>query len=61
MIVDLPPKINIFISIKDEHKFFDFNLSTIPLRTINDQKKKKRTQVKGQAPSLETYCPMTQV
>lgn len=60
MIVDLPPKINIFISIKEEHKLFDFNLSTIPLMTIND-KKKKRTQVKGQAPSLETYCPMTQV
>lgn len=60
MIVDLPPKINIFISIKEQHKLFDFNLSTIPLRTINDQKK-KRTQVKGQAPSLETYCPMTQV
>lgn len=42
MIVDLPPKINIFISIKEEHKLFDFNLSTIPLRTINDQKKKKK-------------------
>lgn len=41
MIADLPPKINIFISIKDEHKFFDFNLSTIPLMTINDKKKKE--------------------
>lgn len=46
MIVDLPPKINIFISIKEEHKLFDFNLSTIPLRTINDEKKKKKKELK---------------